>query len=173
MARRKTTINPSFVGRRPSQWSQPPLTPAPPPADNTSLSDEESGEPDSSSVDSIVEGEGKPEPVMIDVDEFDEREDDEYFGEEGDEVNVEEKFRDDEEEDDEKEEENKNNGMNEQVGSKIIQLLSLGKSDTSYKEDGQLRKNLSPIQKSVGKPDFYSEEEGGKKNMGMKQLLVN
>ena len=59
MARRKTTINPSFVGRRPSQWSQPPLTPAPPPADNTSLSDEESGEPDSSSVDSIVEDKGK------------------------------------------------------------------------------------------------------------------
>ena len=52
------------------------------------------------------------------------------------------KFRDDEEEDDEKEEENENNGMNEQVGSKIIQLLSLGKPDTSYKEDGQLRKNL-------------------------------
>ena len=50
--------------------------------------------------------------------------------------------------------------MNEQVGSKIIQLLSLGKPDTSYKEDGQLRKNLSPIQKSVGKPDSYSEEEG-------------
>ena len=50
--------------------------------------------------------------------------------------------------------------MNEQVGSKIIQLLSLGKPDTSYKEDGQLRKNLSPIQKSVGKPDSYSAEEG-------------
>ena len=89
MARRKTTINPGFVGRRPSQWNQPPLTPAPPPADNTSSSDEESGEPDSSSVDSIVEGEGKPEPVTIDVDEFDEREDDEYFGEERDEVNEE------------------------------------------------------------------------------------
>ena len=41
--------------------------------------------------------------------------------------------------------------MNEQVGSKIIQLLSLGKPDTSYKEDGQLRKNLSPIQKSLVK----------------------
>ena len=62
MERRKTTINPSFFGRQPSQCGQPPLTPAPPPADNTSLSDEESGEPDSSSVDSIVEGEGKPEP---------------------------------------------------------------------------------------------------------------
>ena len=37
------------------------------PADNTSSSLEESGEPDSSSVDYIVEGKGKPEPVMIDV----------------------------------------------------------------------------------------------------------
>ena len=59
MARRKTTINPGFVGRQPSHWGQPPLTPAtppaPPPADNTSSSDEESGGPDSSSVDSIVE----------------------------------------------------------------------------------------------------------------------
>ena len=136
MARRKTTINPGFVGRRPSHWSQPPLTPAPPPADNTSSSDEESGEPDSSSDESIVEGEGKPEPVTIDVDEFDEREDDEYFEEEGGEVNEEEKCRDDEEEENEKEEENENNGMNEQVGSKIIQLLSLGKPNTSYKEDG-------------------------------------
>ena len=53
-----------------------------------------------------------------------------------------------------------NNGINEQVGSKIIQLLSLGKSDKSYKEDGQLRKKLSPILNSVGKPDSYSEEEG-------------
>ena len=50
--------------------------------------------------------------------------------------------------------------MNEQVGSRIIQLLSLGKPDQSYKEDGQLQKKLSPIQKSVGKPDSYSEEEG-------------
>ena len=48
MARRKTTINPGFIR------------------------DKESGEPDSSSVDSIVEGKGKPEPVTIDVDEFDE-----------------------------------------------------------------------------------------------------
>ena len=158
MARRKITINPGFVGRRPSQWCQPPLTPAPPPADNTSFSDKESGEPDSSSVDSIVEGEGKPEPVTIDVDEFDEREDDEYFGEEGDKVNVEEKFRDDEE--DEKEEKNENNGMNEQVGSRIIQLLSLGKPNQSYKEDGQLRKNLKPTWKSMGKPDSFGEEEG-------------
>ena len=147
MARRKTTINPGFVGRRPSHWSQPPLTPAPPPADNTSSSDE-----------SIVEGEGKPEPVTIDVDEFDVREDDEYFEEGGGEVNEEEKCRDDEEENEE-EEENENNGMNEQVRSKIIQLLRLGKSNTSYKEDGQLRKNLSPIQKSVGKPDSYSEDK--------------
>ena len=160
MARRKTTINPGFVGRQPSQWSRPPLTPTRPPADNTSSSDEESGEPDSSSVDSIVEGEGKPEPVTIDVDEFDEREDDEYFEEGGGEVNEEEKFRDEEEEEDEKEEENKNNGMNEQVRSKIIQLLSLGKPDKSYKEDGQLQKKLYPTRKCVGKPDSYSEEEG-------------
>ena len=95
MVRRKTTINPGFVGRRPSQWSQPPLTPAPPPADNTSSSEEESGEPDSLSDESIVEGEDKPEPVTIDVDEFDEREDDKYFEEEGGEVNEEEKCRDD------------------------------------------------------------------------------
>ena len=126
MARRKTTINPGFVGRWPSQRGQPPLTTASPLADNTSFSDEESVEPYSSSVDSILEGKGKPEPVTIDVDEFDEREDEEYFAEEGDENNVEEKFRDDEEEEDEKEEEEENNGMNEQVGSKIIGLLSLG-----------------------------------------------
>ena len=50
--------------------------------------------------------------------------------------------------------------MNEQVGSKIVQLLSRGKPNTSYKEDGQLQKNPSQIQKSVGKPDSYSEEEG-------------
>ena len=65
MGRRKTTINPGFIGRRPSQWGQPPLTPAPSLADNTSSSDKESGEPDSSSVDSIVEGEGKPEPITL------------------------------------------------------------------------------------------------------------
>ena len=160
MARIKTTINPGLVGRRPSQWCQPPLTPAPPPADNTSSSDEESGEPDSSSVDSIVEGKGKPEPITIDVDEFDERKDDEYFGEEGDEDNIEETFRDDDEEEDEKEEENENNGMDEQVGSRIIQLSSLGKLDQSYKEDGQLRKTLKPTRKSMGKPDSFGEEEG-------------
>ena len=151
MGRRKTTINPGFIGRRPSQWGQPPLTPAPSLADNTSSSDKESGEPDSSSVDSIVEGEGKPEPVTIDVDEFDEREDDKYFEEEGGEVN---------EEEDEKEEENENNGMDEQVGSRTIQLFSLDKPNQSYKEDGQLQKNLKPTRKSMGKPNSFGEEEG-------------
>ena len=107
MARRKTTINPGFVGRQPSQWYQPPLTPALPLVDNTSSSDEEYGEPDSSSVDSIVGGEGKSEPITIYVDEFDERKDGKFFGEEGDEVNVEEKFRDDDEEEEEEEEDEK------------------------------------------------------------------
>ena len=50
--------------------------------------------------------------------------------------------------------------MNEQVGSRIIQLLSLGKPDQSYKEDGQLQKNLSTTWKSMGKPEYYGEEEG-------------
>ena len=65
--------------------------------------------------------------------------------------------------------------MDEQVGSRIIQLSSLVKPEQSYKEDGQLRKILKPTRKSMGKPDSFGEEEGeivedNKKNLQLANM---